>query len=76
MPEEQWAAQRAVLARTSLDDSHPATVDRMQVGQARPESGTVHLPPKTAEWIRLELGPFVRPIETQAQEWRQCLLHS
>lgn len=76
VPEEHWAAQRAALARTSLDDSHPATVDRMQVVQARPEPGTVHLPPKTAEWIRLELGPFVRPIETQAQEWRQYLLHS
>jgi len=76
VPEEQWAAQRAALARTSLDDSHPATMDRMQVVQARPQTGTVQLNPDTAELIRQELHPFVRPIETQAQEWRQYLLHS
>lgn len=75
LPEEQWAAQRATLGRTSLDDSHPATVDRMQVVQARPQPGTLRLTPEEAERIRLELHPFVRPIETQAQEWRQYLLH-
>ncbi|GGK96516.1 M48 family metalloprotease [Deinococcus radiotolerans] len=75
VPEEQWAAQRAALGRTSLDDSHPATMDRVQVVLARPQPGTVHLTPKTAEWIRLELTPVVRPIEAKAQEWRQYLLN-
>lgn len=75
LPQEQWVAQRAALGRTSLDDSHPATSDRLQVVLSRPQPGTVHLAPKTAEWIRLELTPFVWPIEARAQEWRQYLLN-
>ena len=63
---EEYAARRA-----RLDDSHPATVDRLQVVRAFPQPPALVLDEAWSARIDAELTPFVKPLEQQAFETYQ-----
>ena len=65
---ERWARAREERAAQGarLDASHPPTADRQRVVEAWPCDGQVALSDKSAGWMDVELGPFVKVLERAA----------